>query len=179
MIENQQENYQENQIESQIKLEQKINLKRAITEKTRTETLAKGLNAPLDSNNLNSVLKNPDDKIINYINVPRTETEVLGQNKMSKDISPNEEEKNKNKLCSNTNIKKESKKNIDISLIPQRLDRYNCPITKKGKQKVTYIDKVTKNKLTQIIDIESFKEYNKMVEIKSSSSQKHTCCVII
>ncbi len=59
------------------------------------------------------------------------------------------------------------------------MDRYNCPITKKGKQKVTYIDKVTKNKLTQIIDIESFKEYNKMVEIKSSSSQKHTCCVII
>ena len=171
MIENPQENYPE--------LELKTNLKRVITQKTGPDTLNKALNSPIDTNNLNSVLKNvEDDKVFNYLNVQRTQTEVLNQ--ISKEITPNEEEKiDKNKLCVNTNIKKEAQKNLDIYYTRPRFDRFNQPITRKGKQKVTFIDKVSNCNLTQNIDIESFKEFNKVENNKTSSYQQNTCCVII
>ena len=62
--------------------------------------------------------------------------------------------------------------------MPKRLDRFGIPITKGGKQKVTFIDKITKTNFFEVIKIESFKDYNKMEEIKSSS-HKNTCCNII
>jgi hypothetical protein len=156
-----------------------IKLNRAITEKTRPDTVSNQYNGPIFYNNLNSVLKNVDEEhCVKYIDMPRMETAKINSNNMVKDITPKEEDSNKNKLCLNTNIKKGSKKNIDLYFLPKRLDRFGCPILKGGKQRVTFIDKITKTNFVEVIKIESFKEFNKMEEIKSSN-QTNTCCVII
>ena len=165
------ENSQENEIN--------IKLNRAITEKTRPDTVSNQYNGPIFYNNLNSVLKNVDEEhCVKYIDMPRMETAKINSNNMVKDITPKEEDSNKNKLCLNTNIKKGSKKNIDLYFLPKRLDRFGCPILKGGKQRVTFIDKITKTNFVEVIKIESFKEFNKMEEIKSSN-HRNTCCEII
>ena len=156
-----------------------IKLNRAITEKTRPDTVSNQYNGPIFYNNLNSVLKNVDEEhCVKYIDMPRMETAKINNNNMVKDITPKEEDSNKNKLCLNTNIKKGSKKNIDLYFLPKRLDRFGCPILKGGKQRVTFIDKITKTNFVEVIKIESFKEFNKMEEIKSSN-HRNTCCEII
>lgn len=166
-------------MDNHLDLDTNIKLNRAITEKTRPDTVSNQCNGPIVYNNLNSVLKNIDEEhCVQYIDMPRLETAKIKNNNMIKDITPEEEDNNKNKLCLNTNIKKNSKKNIDLYFLPKRLDRYACPITKNGKQKVTFIDKITKTSLVEVIQIESFKDYNKMEEIRSSSN-KNTCCGII
>ena len=168
-------------IENHLILDTKVNLNRTITEKTRPETASNQANAVFGYNNLNSVLKNVDDeRCVKYIDMPRMETAKINNNNIVKDISPkdDDEDSNKNKLCLNTNIKKHSKNNLDLYFLPKRLDRFGCPITKNGKQRVTFIDKITKTNFVEVIKIESFKEFNKMEEIKSSN-QTNTCCVII
>ena len=156
-----------------------IKLNRAITEKTRPDTVSNQYNGPIFYNNLNSVLKNVDEEhCVKYIDMPRMETAKINSNNMVKDITPKEEDSNKNKLCLNTNIKKGSKENIDLYFLPKRLDRFGCPILKGGKQRVTFIDKITKTNFVEVIKIESFKEFNKMEEIKSSN-HRNTCCEII
>jgi len=166
-------------IDNHLDIETKVNLNRAITEKTRPDTSSNQVNGFLGYNNLNSILKNVDDeRCVQYINIPRTETAKLNNNNIVKDITPAEDENNKNKLCLKTNIKKHSKKNIDLYFLPKRLDRFGCPITKGGKQRVTFIDKITNTKFVEIVKIESFKDYNKMEEIKSSN-HTNTCCEII
>ena len=106
------------------------------------------------------------------------ETAKINNNNIVKDISPKDDEDNKNKLVLNTNIKKHNKNNLDLYFLPKRLDRFGCPITKGGKQRVTFIDKITKSNFYEVVKIESFKDYNKMEEIKSSN-HTNTCCVII
>ena len=166
-------------LESELDLETKIKLKRAITEKTRPDTASNQANYYLGYNNLNSVLKNLDDeRCVQYINMPRMETAKINTNNIVKDISPKEEDKDKNKLCLNTNIKKGSKKNIDLYFLPKRLDRFGVPILKGGKQQVTFIDNITKKHIAEIVYIESFKDFNKMEEMKTSH-QNNTCCIII
>ena len=167
-------------IENHLILDTKVNLNRAITEKTRPETASNQFNGVFGYNNLNSVLKNVDDeRCVKYIDMPRMETAKINNNNIIKDISPKEDDdSNKNKLCLNTNIKKHSKKNLDLYFLPKRLDRFGCPITKGGKQRVTFIDKITNTNFIEVINIESFKDFNKMEEIKSSH-QTNTCCVII
>ena len=166
-------------IENHLILDTKVNLNRAITEKTRPETASNQANAVFGYNNLNSVLKNVDEeRCVKYIDMPRMETAKINSNNMVKDITPKEEDSNKNKLCLNTNIKKGSKKNIDLYFLPKRLDRFGCPILKGGKQRVTFIDKITKTNFVEVIKIESFKEFNKMEEVKSSN-HRNTCCEII
>ena len=166
-------------IDNHLDIETKVNLNRAITEKTRPDTSSNQVNGFLGYNNLNSILKNVDDeRCVQYINIPRTETAKINNNNIVKDITPAEDENNKNKLCLKTNIKQHSKKNIDLYFLPKRLDRFGCPITKGGKQRVTFIDKITNTKFVEIVKIESFKDYNKMEEIKSSN-HTNTCCEII
>ena len=94
-------------IDNQLELKIKINLKRAITEKTRSETISNQPNNPIGYNNLNSVLRDVDEeRCVQYIDVPRMETAKLNANNMVKDITPKDEDINKNKLCLKTNIKK-------------------------------------------------------------------------
>jgi len=166
-------------IDNHLDIETKVNLNRAITEKTRPDTSSNQANCLLGYNNLNSILKNVDDeRCVQYINIPRTETAKINNNNIVKDITPTEDENNKNKLCLKTNIKKHIKNNIDLYFLPKRLDRFGCPITKGGKQRVTFIDKITKTNFVEIVKIESFKDYNKMEEIRSSN-HTNTCCEII
>ena len=164
-------------IENNIEDGSKIRLKRVITEKTRPDTNSNNIvNANLGYNNLNSVLKNvEEDRVVKYIKLPKTETAKIQESNIIKEIS-NDNSKNE-KICLNTNIKRNSKKNIDLFFIQKRLDRFGTPIEKNGKQKVTFIDRITKNNFVSVIKVESFKEYNKMEEV--SNTKRNNCCIIL
>ena len=60
----------------------------------------------------------------------------------------------------------------------RRIDSSGNPIIKKGKQKISFIDKISQNNLVQIIKIQSFKEYNKMEEISNYNNMQNNCCLI-
>ena len=149
-------------------------LKRVITEKTRPETSNLLENANLANNKLNSVLKKMNEEnCVQYIKIPKTETAKI-EDYANKEIDPND--KNKDKLYLKTNINKNTNKNIDLYFLPKRVDRFGEAITHGGKQKVTFIDRITKNNFVEVIKIESFKEYNKMEEV--SSHKTNNCCLI-
>lgn len=59
-----------------------------------------------------------------------------------------------------------------------RYDKVGNKIIKGGNHKVTFIDKVTKNKLVNITDIESFKHEN-IIEEKTVCQSNMSCCFII
>ena len=67
------------------------------------------------------------------------------------------------------------KNNNDSSNI-KRIDRNGNEICKNGKQKVTFIDKITKNNFADIINIESFKIYNKVEDVNIANH--NGCCLI-
>ena len=149
-------------------------LKRVITEKTRPETSNLLENANLANNKLNSVLKNmKEGNCVQYIKIPKTETAKI-EDYTNKEIDPND--KNKNKLSLKTNINKNTNTNIDLYFLPKRVDRFGEAITRGGKQKVTFIDRITNSNFVEVIKIESFKEYNKMEEV--SSHKTNNCCLI-
>ena len=149
-------------------------LKRVKTEKTRPETSNNLDNPNLAYNNLNSVLKNmKEDNVVKYIKIPKTETTRI-EDYANKQIKP-DDDKNQDKHLK-TNINVNTKTNIDLYFLPKRVDRYGEPITHGGKQKVTFIDRITKNNFAAVIKIESFKEYNKMEEV--SSHKTNNCCLI-
>ena len=59
----------------------------------------------------------------------------------------------------------------------KRYDNYGNLITKNGKQKVTFIDKVKQVNFMDVIQIESFKEYNVTEEINTKNiSSFNSCC---
>ena len=66
-----------------------------------------------------------------------------------------------------------SEKNITRK---KRKDKYGNLITKKGKQKISFLDKISAASLTNIINIESFKNYNKMEEITTNGNSYNSCC---
>ena len=59
----------------------------------------------------------------------------------------------------------------------KRTDRKGNEICKHGKQRITFCDKITNNKLVDIINIESFKQYNKIEEVNYTDD--HSCCIIV
>ena len=126
-------------------------LNRVVTQKTNAETdkLNPSGNPEIFTNNHNSVI----NKII-----PEDEIQSINNKK--------EDKKNENMLNSNNN-----------NLKGKRVDRFGNPIIKKGKQRVSFMDKMSSNNFAEIIKIESYKEYNKMEEV-STSSQQNNCCVI-
>ena len=158
--------------------ENKSKLKRVISERTRPDTVNNLYNVTSGYNNLNSVLKNVDqDRMVKYIKIPKTET-AKSEDNIIKEIGDNKKDNNKNieKLSLKSNINKNTKNNIDLYFLPKRVDRFGNPITHAGKQKVTFIDRITKNNFIEVIKVESFKEYNKMEEV--SSDKKNNCCII-
>ena len=152
-------------------------LKRVITEKTRPETSNNLDNPNLAYNNLNSVLKNVDkDRMVQYLKIPKTVTEKIEDN-IIKEITSNDNSKNDKKITLKTNISKNNKNNIDFYFLPKRVDRFGTPITRGGKQKVTFIDRITKNNFLEVIKVESFKAFNKMEEV--SNNRTNNCCLIL
>ena len=47
------------------------------------------------------------------------------------------------------------------------------------KHGVTFIDKITKKRFVDVVDIESFKEFNIPEDIEEEKKQKNSCCVIV
>ena len=56
------------------------------------------------------------------------------------------------------------------------MDTFGNPIQKKGKQKISFIDKISQNKFIEVIQIESFKAYNKIEEIANYNNMQNNCC---
>ena len=61
--------------------------------------------------------------------------------------------------------------------IDKRYDIYGNLIVHGGKQRISFIDRLTKNNFVEVIKIENYKEYNKMEDITPSSG--NGCCLII
>ena len=61
--------------------------------------------------------------------------------------------------------------------IDKRCDMFGNFIVHGGKQKISFIDQISKNSLFEIIKIESYKEYNKMEEVAPTNG--NSCCLII
>ena len=151
--------------------ENKIKLKREITEKTGPETNNNPGNEGY--NNLNSVLqKVGHDRMVQYITIPKTETAKIEGNEIKDITDKKDDTNNEEKLNLKAKINKKNSKNLNIYFSSKRVDRNNNPITKGGKQKITF-----KNNFIEVIKVESYKEYNKMEEM--SSSHKNNCCILV
>ena len=60
-----------------------------------------------------------------------------------------------------------------------RKDFNGNEIIRKGKHRISYIDKVTKNRFANIIEIESFKEFNKEEDdIDNKHNNGNSCCIM-
>ena len=59
----------------------------------------------------------------------------------------------------------------------KRIDRYGNMIIHGGKQKVSFIDRVSKNNFTEVVKIENYKEYNKMEE--PTNNHGNGCCLLL
>jgi len=70
------------------------------------------------------------------------------------------------------------KNNLNADKNHQRIDRFGNRIIKKGKHKVSFIDKIAKTKFEEVINVECYKSYNKMETVYGSSS-KNGCCEIM
>ena len=79
-----------------------------------------------------------------------------------------------NSLKNSINYSKEQTKSREID---KRCDMFGNFIVHGGKQKISFIDQVSKNSLFEIIKIESYKEYNKIEEVAPTNG--NSCCLII
>ena len=68
-------------------------------------------------------------------------------------------------------IQKKMNKEFDI-----RLDKFGNAITHGGKQKISFIDKISKTNFVEVIKIANYKEYNKNDD--QSHIGKNGCCLI-
>ena len=138
-------------------------INRAITLKTRPDTDT--LNPSGYSNNLNSVLKytSPKNNLLK-----KTETVRIKDNDQQNNGSITTDKKINNKL-----ILKKNKLGSN-----ERIDRFGNRICKNGKQRVSFIDKISKTNIISVINVESYKKYNKMEEV-SLNNQQNYCCILI
>ena len=137
-----------------IKIEEN-NVNYAKKNKALNRVVTQKTNAETDKLNPSGspeIFTNNHNSVINKI-IPENEVQSINNKK--------EDKIKENKLNSNNS-----------NLKGKRVDRFGNPIIKKGKQKVSL-----SNNFAEIIKIESYKEYNKMEEV-STSSQQNNCCVI-
>ena len=120
------------------------------------------------------------DGIIKY-NRLNTKNNTLNKQKedslLNKNIklSINNAKTMKNKDC-NSNTLKDNAKNKNPKHSLKRVDKFGNPIVHGGKHKVTFLDRVSKNNIIEVIKVDNYKEYNKMEEPSSGSS--NGCCII-
>ena len=145
-----------------------INLNENIIKELEKETKTKSKEDPL--------AKEEEKRGFNELDINKN-----SNNKPNQDITKNT---NKNKLNNNNEINKDKNKNISNNLNKmesgekgKRSDRFGNLIIHGGKQKVTFIDRVTKNNFTEVVKVENFKEYNKMEE--PSSNRGNGCCLLL
>ena len=125
------------------------------------------------------------------ISLSHKEDENKGQNLNSKSNFINNSIQDISNLNENILvINKESNKNIinTIKMNPKlnkvktfnkerRIDKYGNMIIHGGKQRVSFIDKVSKNNFTEVINVENFKQYNKIEDI--SNNKGNNCCSLL
>ena len=103
--------------------------------------------------------------------------------KSTEDIKiENKQNNNNNKNISDKqkmNINSSKKNKAEVFETGKRKDRYGNIIIHGGKQKVTFIDRVSKNNFTEVVKVENYKEYNKMEEQTESSSRGNICCCFL
>ena len=58
----------------------------------------------------------------------------------------------------------------------KRTDKFGNTIIHGGKQKISFIDKISKNNFVEVIKIENYKQYNKMEE--PSNKKGINCCLL-
>ena len=81
----------------------------------------------------------------------------------------------KSKLNINNNIVLIQNNNNNNKSNKKRFDHFGNLIKTNGKQKISFIDKISNKRFQEVIDIESFKQYNILdIPIK----QRNTCCLI-
>ena len=102
----------------------------------------------------------PETETLGTVNIyEASNNKIFNNNKfIEKDISYN------NKSIKKNNIK--------------RKDRNGNEICKNGKQRVTFADKIKYKRLVDIVNIQSFKQYNRIEEV-SSIANYNRCCIII
>ena len=146
-----------------------IKLPKIVSESTRPVT---NKNDNL-TNNLNTLLNQK-----NIIPLPiyeQIKTETKSNNKGTKLIMKDNTENNKIKRVKSSKINQNNTEQVQF--LPKRIDRFGNPIYQKGKQKVTFIDRISKTNLCEVIKVESFKEYNKLEDLGNKES--NGCCVIL
>jgi len=134
----------------------------------------------IEENNENNVNYPKKNKALNRVVTQKTNAETDKLNPSgSPEILTNNHNSVINKIIpeneelSINNKKKENNLNSNNNnLKGKRVDSFGNPIIKKGKQKISF-----SNQFAEIIKIESYKEYNKMEEV-STSSQQNNCCEI-
>ena len=159
--------------------EKKKILCRVITQKTRpdTDTLNPSGN-PDNFNNLYSVLKKmPPENKVEYLTLKKTETVKVKIN-LKENLKKEKNDENMQIDAKTIAPKNKLNANIDLNFLPKRVDRYGNGITKNGKQRVTFTDRITKNNIAFIIKVESFKPYNKMEEV-SYGNKHNNCCNLV
>ena len=86
--------------------------------------------------------------------------------------------KRNSKSSSHTRERKISFEHTKESTMPnKRCDINGNEIKKKGKHKISFIDKMSKKRLVDVEEIESFKEYN-IVEDIGSDGHHQGCCIV-
>ena len=79
--------------------------------------------------------------------------------------------------------KKKNSKNIEefnktkSRELDKRQDNFGNIIEHGGKQKIAFLDKITKSSFVEVIKIENYKEYNKLEEHTPNSA--NGCCILI
>ena len=104
------------------------------------------------------------------------EDAILGFNNLSnKKTEPSNDIYKNNKCLKNTlTFSKAQTKSREFD---KRYDMFGNLITRGGKQKISFIDKITKNNFVEVIKIENYKEYNKMEEVPRNNG--NGCCLLI
>ena len=93
-------------------------------------------------------------------------------------LNPIEKQDNQISFLNNDITSQKTISNSKNSALSKRFDRNGNLICKNGKQKVTFIDNISKNKLYDYIKVESFKKYNKMEETNYNFNNQNGCCLI-
>lgn len=91
-------------------------------------------------------------------------------------INDNQSNKKSNNIDSSKNFLHINKN--DTNKNNERCDKFGNLIKKNGKQKISFLDKIEKRRICEIIEIESYKEYNKMNDIKFNNNGKNNCCIL-
>ena len=108
-----------------------------------------------------------DNNNTNYKNDPKERLED-NINKISS--------KNIEDLHNNISIGQKLKK-VKTFNKDNRKDRFGNKIAHGGHQKVSFLDKISKNNLTEVIKVENLKEYNKIEE--PINNRGNCCCLLL